>query len=143
MANTMFCAPCARPVEPKRQIGALTVFFAVITAGISLLAVPFYRKRCPICRSAALTYVVPGTGERPLPGSPYARITQLEQRLRLTEADLDAAHNELDQLRKERDFYHELLEDPVRRRARKLQREAARGSVQRPGPNAPGSNPAG
>ena len=131
MADTMFCALCARPVEPKRHIGALTIFFGVITAGFSLLAVPFYRKRCPICKSDALTYAVPGTGEKPLRGSPYARITELEGQLREMESALESTHNELDQLRMERDFYRQLLEDPAKRQERELRRGAVqRGATQ-------------
>ena len=88
-------------------------------------------KRCPICKSDALTYAVPGTGEKPLRGSPYARITELEGQLREMESALESTHNELDQLRMERDFYRQLLEDPAKRQERELRRGAVqRGATQ-------------
>lgn len=99
-------------------MGAGTIFFAVMTAGLSLLAVPFYQKRCPICKSAAVSHTAPG-GEK-VAGSPapYARIAELEQRLGHTEAELESANLALDRLRTERDFYRQLLEDPAARARR-------------------------
>jgi len=44
-----YCALCNRPVVPKRKIGAGTVILAILTGGLSLLAIPLYAKRCPIC----------------------------------------------------------------------------------------------
>ena len=105
---TMYCALCRRPVEAKRQIGAGTIIVAVLTAGFSLLAIPFYSKRCSICKSAAVSDIDPNTA---LTAGSTARISDAEQRLRLTEAELEVATSELDRLRTERDFYRELLGD--------------------------------
>jgi hypothetical protein len=111
---TMYCALCGRPVEARRQIGVGTVVLAVVTAGLSLLAIPFYAKRCSICRSSAVSLTVPGS---PMiaGGATAARIADLEQRLNRTATDLEAANHELDRLRTERDFYRQLLDDPARR----------------------------
>lgn len=49
------CTLCQRPVEPKRVIGAGTIILAVCTGGLWLLLIPFYSKRCPICKGKALT----------------------------------------------------------------------------------------
>ena len=46
------CVLCDRSVEPKRQIGVGTFLLAVITGGFWLLLIPFYTKKCPICKSA-------------------------------------------------------------------------------------------
>ncbi|HSK18276.1 MAG TPA: hypothetical protein VK912_04005 [Longimicrobiales bacterium] len=105
---TMYCALCRRPVDARRQIGAGTIIVGVLTAGFSLLAIPFYSKRCSICKSAAVSDIDPNTV---LAGASPARISDMEQRLRLTEAELDVASSELDRLRTERDFYRELLGD--------------------------------
>lgn len=105
---TMYCALCKRPVDARRQIGAGTIIVAVLTAGLSLLAVPFYSRRCSICKSAAVSEVGP---DNTLAAASPARISDMEQRLRLTEAELDVATSELDRLRTERDFYRELLGD--------------------------------
>ena len=105
---TMYCSLCRRPVDARRQIGAGTIIVGVLTAGFSLLAIPFYSKRCSICKSAAVSDVDPNTVLAA--GSP-ARISHMEHRLRLTEAELDVANSELDRLRTERDFYRELLGD--------------------------------
>jgi hypothetical protein len=108
---TMYCSLCRRPVEAKRQVGAGTIILAVISGGLWLVAVPFYRKRCSICKSAAVT-------ESPSVGAPgtnpaLARAAGLEQRLNATEGELESTRDELDRLRKERDFYRELLGDRV------------------------------
>lgn len=113
---TMYCALCGRPVEAKRQIGAGTVLLAVITMGVSLLAVPFYRKRCSICRSAAVS-LTPLDGATAAAGGPLARLGDLEQRLRLVEEELESTSVELRRLKAERDFYSQLLADPAAREA--------------------------
>lgn len=59
MANLMYCVLCNRVVEPRRKIGIGTFILALVTSGISLLAIPFYRKRCPICNGTALTPALP------------------------------------------------------------------------------------
>lgn len=116
---TMYCALCRRPVEAKRQIGAGTIILAVVTAGVSLLAIPFYRKRCAICKSAAVATTMPG-GESIASGvaSP-ARLAGMEQRMSVTEGELETARDELDRLRAERDFYRDLLGDRVHDQDRK------------------------
>lgn len=112
---TMYCALCGRPVEANRQIGLGTVIMAVFTAGLSLLAIPFYPKRCSICRSAAVSDSPPDRefGAK----GPHTRVTDLEKRLRLVEEELETAGNELQQLRAERDFYRQLLDNPAAREA--------------------------
>jgi hypothetical protein len=105
---TMYCALCSRPVEAKRQIGAGTIILAVVTGGIWLLAIPFYSKRCCICKSTAVSTKGPGGGTIAT-GTAQLRLAGLEQRLRTTEGELDTAREELDRLRQERDFYRDLL----------------------------------
>ena len=108
---TMYCALCRRPVEGKRQIGAGTIVLAVITGGVWLIAIPFYSKRCSICKSAAVSKTMPG--ETPVASGAAAppRIEGLERRLSLTEGELESTREELDRLRTERDFYRDLLGD--------------------------------
>jgi hypothetical protein len=106
---TMYCALCRRPVEARRQIGVGTVVLAVLTAGLSLLAIPFYVRRCAICKSAAVTPTPPEVDA--VGPAPTARLAALEQRLTRTEDQLEAAGEELDRLRAERDFYRQLLGD--------------------------------
>jgi hypothetical protein len=113
----MYCALCNRPVEAKRQIGAGTVILAVITGGLALLAVPFYPRRCSICKSTAvspspLDMAAAGSGD-----SPLTRLAELEQRVRLVEEELENAGVDLRRLKAERDFYSQLLSDPGARAA--------------------------
>lgn len=44
-----FCKNCNKHTGHKRAIGAGTVLGAVVTGGVSLLAIPAYSKRCVIC----------------------------------------------------------------------------------------------
>jgi hypothetical protein len=112
---TMYCALCNRPVEAKRQIGIGTVALAVFTAGVSLLAIPLYPKRCSICKSSAVSLTPPESGAGG--AAPPGRLAELERRLRLAEEELEAASNDLRRLKEERDFYSQLLADsPSRRR---------------------------
>lgn len=53
--STMYCNLCKRPVEAKRNIGIGTIILILITGGVWLLTIPFYSKRCTICKSDALT----------------------------------------------------------------------------------------
>lgn len=108
---TMYCALCRRPVEGKRQIGAGTIVLAVLTMGISLIAIPFYSKRCSICRSTAVSRSIPVEGAPAGVPPALTRVAGLEQRLSLTEGELEATREELDRLRTERDFYRDLLGD--------------------------------
>jgi hypothetical protein len=45
------CALCDRKVFADRQIGVGTLILVVITAGLWLVAIPFYPERCPICKA--------------------------------------------------------------------------------------------
>jgi hypothetical protein len=112
---TMYCALCGRSVEARRQIGVGTVVLAVVTAGISLLAIPFYAKRCSICKSAAVSLTNPDSASIGRGSSPPGRLADMEKRLSLTEGELERASAELDRLRTERDFYRQLLGDPTLR----------------------------
>jgi len=120
---TMYCALCRRPVEAKRQVGAGTIVLGLVTAGLWFLAVPFYRKRCCICRSTAVSATMPDPEDASRSLSPAAfsksvqtRIAELERRLGLAETELEAATTRLERLDTERDFYRQLLEDPEARR---------------------------
>lgn len=107
---TMYCALCNRPVEAKRHIGAGTVILAVITGGAWLIALPFYRKRCCICKSTAISQT-PHDAMLSAGSTQLMRVSGLEQRLARTEAELDNTRDQLDRLRSERDFYRDLLGD--------------------------------
>lgn len=111
--SAMYCTLCDRPVEGTRHIGAGTIVLAVLTAGMSLLAVPFYRKRCPICRTAAVSLRSPDGSPAAAKAGSLARLKELERRLSFAETELEAANEELGRLREERDFYRKLLEDPA------------------------------
>jgi hypothetical protein len=113
---TMYCALCGRPVEARRQIGAGTVLLAMVSFGLSLLAIPFYPKRCSICKSTAVSATPPGTALASGGAAAPARLADIEQRLRLTEGELEATNLELERTRTERDFYRELLGDPADRK---------------------------
>lgn len=113
---TMYCALCRRPVEARRHIGVGTVALAFATGGLWLIAIPFYAKRCSICRSSAVSVAPPGGGA-PESGDPSSRrLAELEQRLSFTQTELEATTSELDRVRTERDFYRKLLDDPTRRK---------------------------
>jgi hypothetical protein len=112
----MYCALCGRPVEARRQIGVGTVLLAVLTVGISLLAIPFYPKRCSICRSSAVSATNPDAAGKP--GDVVARISELERRLSLTEGELESANIEMEKLMSERDFYRKLLDPAAREKPR-------------------------
>jgi len=47
--STKFCNNCKQMVNTKRVIGVGTFLLALITSGISLLFIPVYKKRCPLC----------------------------------------------------------------------------------------------
>ncbi|MEJ2203962.1 MAG: hypothetical protein P8170_07620 [Gemmatimonadota bacterium] len=105
----MYCALCERRVEAKRRIGPGTWICGFLTAGISALAIPFYRKRCPICMSTAVSRIEPGDVLRPRP-----QRAELEQRLDAAVEELDTTTAERDRIRAERDF-HRKLNDPQQR----------------------------
>lgn len=47
------CSLCDRKVSAQRQIGVGTLILVFLTAGLWLIAIPFYEERCPICKAAA------------------------------------------------------------------------------------------
>ncbi len=46
-----YCTICKKEVEEKRHIGIGTILLCLITYGIWLLVIPFYKKKCPICKT--------------------------------------------------------------------------------------------
>jgi hypothetical protein len=113
---TMYCALCRRAVDARRHIGGGSVLLALGTMGFSILAIPFYAKRCPICKSTAVSHTptdlaVPSAGATQPGGTALARVSALEQRLGAAEGELEATVAELERVRTERDFYRELLGD--------------------------------
>lgn len=118
---TMHCALCDRPVEARRHIGIGTVALGFVTGGLWLLAIPFYARRCSICRSDAVS-AVPATpgASRTASGPAAARIADLQQRLTTTLDLLEAANAQIDRLRTEQDFYRQLLGDRIPEERRRL-----------------------
>jgi hypothetical protein len=110
---TMYCALCRRPVEARRQVGVGTAILAVFTAGLSLLAIPFYARRCAICKSAAVSSA--GPDGRAMTDATVERVAELEHRLSLAHGEMEAASAEIERLTAERDFYRQLLGDPTPR----------------------------
>ena len=45
------CTLCDRKVSAQRQIGVGTLILVFVTAGLWLIAIPFYEERCPICKA--------------------------------------------------------------------------------------------
>ncbi len=111
---TMYCPLCNRPVEARRQIGVGTVALAVLSWGLWLLAIPFYQKRCSICKSPSVTAL--HRDEELTTRSRGGPLGEPEQRLRLMESELEVAHDAIQRVTTERDFYRQLLEDPAARR---------------------------
>lgn len=107
-----YCALCERPVEARRRVGFGTYVAAFLSMGISLLAVPFYRPRCPICGSTALLKLDSGDPRLAATANPAARVKNLQERLALSEDELDAMSTDLERAQAERDFYRELRGDP-------------------------------
>jgi hypothetical protein len=108
---TMYCALCRRPVEARRHVGVGTAILAVFTAGLSLLAIPFYARRCSICRSAAVSMT--GPDGRTVGDATAAQVAALERRLLLAQGEVDAANAEIGQLTEELAFYRQLHGDPT------------------------------
>lgn len=117
---TMFCALCNRPVEARREFGIGTIVLAFLTGGLSLLAIPFYSKRCAICKSPAVSPLAPdGTpANKTLPQ--LARVKELEAKLDQFVGELEQANTEIERLRSERDFYRQLIGDRVDTEGRPL-----------------------
>ena len=110
---TMYCGLCRRAVDARRHVGVGTVALTVLTGGLWLLAIPFYARRCSICRTAAVSPSTPDG--RLLAGAPDQH-HDVERRLGLARERLEAATDEIERLRVERDFYRELLGDRVPKR---------------------------
>lgn len=45
-----YCLNCKQMVEPKRNIGIGTFILVLMTAFFWVLLIPFYSKRCPLCK---------------------------------------------------------------------------------------------
>jgi hypothetical protein len=43
------CLTCGQVRSFRRTLGTRTLFAVVVTAGVWLLAIPFYTRRCTIC----------------------------------------------------------------------------------------------
>lgn len=54
MASPVHCNLCKRAVDAKRHIGVGTLILVLMTWGAWLFAIPFYKKRCTICKSDSL-----------------------------------------------------------------------------------------
>jgi hypothetical protein len=54
-----YCRLCERSVEARRQIGVGPLLLAIVTGRLWLLCIPFYARRCPICKSLAVTTTHP------------------------------------------------------------------------------------
>jgi len=52
-------------VEPRRNIGVGTLILSFVTFGLSLLLIPFYPQRCPICKTSSLSETNPTTSSSP------------------------------------------------------------------------------
>lgn len=52
-----YCALCKRNVEPRRKFGIGTIIMILLTGLLWILVLPFYRKRCPICKTTLLSGV--------------------------------------------------------------------------------------
>ncbi len=55
------CMMCQRDVQTRRKIGAGSLILVLVTAGLWILAIPFYRQRCPICSGSMFSGVEQGT----------------------------------------------------------------------------------
>ena len=111
MSSIMYCALCARPVEAGRQVGVGTIVLAVFTGGLSLIAVPFYKKRCPICKSSAVSESAPDGQHAREVGSAATQIAELKGRLEEAAGQIEYLGGQLHQAQTERDFYRQLLGD--------------------------------
>ncbi|MFY1939794.1 hypothetical protein ACOTC8_30185 [Achromobacter xylosoxidans] len=47
-------------MQTRRKIGAGSVILVLVTAGLWILAIPFYRQRCPICSGSMFGEVEQG-----------------------------------------------------------------------------------
>jgi uncharacterized small protein (DUF1192 family) len=100
-----YCELCERPVEARRRIGGWTHLFGLLSLGVAYLAVPLYRKRCPICMSTDVSKI---TSRELADRAKRLSVSELENRLALAVDELDTTEAELDRIRAERDFYRDL-----------------------------------
>ena len=54
MTQLKHCQACQRSVPAKRHFGVGTLIFVIMTLGWGILLLPFWKKRCTICKSDAL-----------------------------------------------------------------------------------------
>ncbi len=52
---TLYCNLCERMVEAKRHVGIGTLILVILTGLIWVIVIPFYQKKCSICKSPVLT----------------------------------------------------------------------------------------
>ena len=57
----VYCALCERNVDSKRHFGIGTLILVLVTAGVWILAMPFYNKQCPFCTGTA--FCAPATDD--------------------------------------------------------------------------------
>jgi len=57
MAKIKYCTLCERKVEPKVHYTFYTFLLVISTFGLWIIALAFYRKKCPICKTTALDKV--------------------------------------------------------------------------------------
>jgi len=50
--STKYCLNCERVVAAKRVIGVGTYLMTCLSLGMWLVFIPFYSKRCPICKDS-------------------------------------------------------------------------------------------
>jgi hypothetical protein len=68
-----YCLNCEQGVEAKRSIGIGTFILVILTGGLWLFLIPFYSKRCPMCKGTNFgKKPVNNVGEeKPLPISSF------------------------------------------------------------------------
>lgn len=49
-----YCSVCEKNVDAKRNIGIGSLIGIIVTMGFWLIAIPFYGKRCPLCKNSQL-----------------------------------------------------------------------------------------
>ena len=79
-----YCMNCGRVVEARRVIGVGTIILILITGLIWVIFIPFYSKRCPICKgtnfgSKPIDIKQPTTITHVKDVSPIEKIKQLQE----------------------------------------------------------------
>lgn len=62
-SGVYYCRACERTTHFKRQFGVGTLIGVVVTGGLWLLALPFYEKRCSICKTICIPNARPVVSE--------------------------------------------------------------------------------